>query len=302
MITKRKVLILGAGASIPIGFPSGLQLVEEICNGLLRGDICNFFEQSLGFSDHDITMFRSALADSRVPSVDQFLELQPQFLGIGKAAISAALIPKEQPHALFPKGGKIKQSWYDYLLNAVRCNKRQDFDQNRLAIITYNYDRSVEYFLIRSIANSYGLTLEQARECLSCIPIVHLHGLLGELALTPGEAGRPYVNTLSADAIRKSAAQIRVVHEEITETYEKAMCHLQQAEEVCFLGFGYNPTNVQRLRLDAWPNAKVFGTTYHITDAERTKVHEQCLNGRGIVFGKEDEEVLPFLRRWALLP
>jgi hypothetical protein len=36
MIKRPTVLILGAGASVPFGFPSGRQVLDDVCRGLSK--------------------------------------------------------------------------------------------------------------------------------------------------------------------------------------------------------------------------------------------------------------------------
>ena len=50
-------------------------------------------------------------------SVDAFLEHRTEFEKIGKAAIIAALIPKEQPGNLFARSNH--EHWYQYLFRQM---------------------------------------------------------------------------------------------------------------------------------------------------------------------------------------
>jgi len=286
---------LGAGASIPFKFPSGWELVREICRKLEGGQaIRQVLEGPLQIPNAQLNAFRSALAASRQPSVDQFLEFRAEFLDVGKAAISAALIPYEQIAHLRPE----QRSWYDYLWDALRC-PRDQFCENRLSIITYNYDRSLEQYLRSAIQNSYGISDDETTKLLLNIPIVHLHGSLGELS----PAGRPYTSDLNGDTVRRAAGSIRVIHEEIVEPYQQAMPLIQQAEMICFLGFGYNPVNVERLGVANWKtDAGLFGTAYGYSDAERSMIHNERLKGRSFNFGTEVQDVLQFIRFRGLLP
>src|SRR4051812_22223583 len=118
MITKRIVLILGAGASIPFGFPSGLDLKKSIVERLdpndgrytLRTQI-----QDAGFPPEDIEGFRSALRFSGKRSVDAFLEHRPDYLEVGKAAIAGVLLPREDRSVLFDT----KPNWYEHFFNKL---------------------------------------------------------------------------------------------------------------------------------------------------------------------------------------
>jgi hypothetical protein len=178
---------------MPFGFPSGWELVQEVCRGLRGGGkIRRVLESEAGLGSKQLNDFKFALEYSRQPSVDRFLEFRPEFLEVGKAAIAAALIPHENDPDLVPR----ERSWYDYLFDALMC-QRERFSENKLAILTYNYDRSIEWFLIQSLTQSYGIPAGEAvRLLFSTIPIIHLHGSLGDLS------ERRYEPTLSPEAVR----------------------------------------------------------------------------------------------------
>ncbi len=56
-----------------------------------------------------------------------------------------------------------------------------------------------------------------------------------------------------------------------------ARAMLRDAETVCFLGFAHDSTNVDRLHLNEHLSgeAKLFGTTFQLPDAERERVLER---------------------------
>ena len=103
MIETPTVLILGAGASKPYGFPAGRELLDEICASLkgnfLRRqwgrDFVELFHPPLNKDLDLITEFRERLYQSSKGSVDAFLEANPDFVEVGKLAIAATLVPRE---------------------------------------------------------------------------------------------------------------------------------------------------------------------------------------------------------------
>ncbi len=132
MIQTQTVLILGAGASGPYGFPSGYELLIRvldlgIANQLIRA----------GFEAGEVKQFQYSLGHSGTLSVDAFLEHRPEFLRIGKFAIALLLIPFEDEARLFTKYSS--PGWYDYLFGQLSTDF-DSFGANRLSIITFNYD------------------------------------------------------------------------------------------------------------------------------------------------------------------
>src|SRR5207247_9593754 len=125
---------------------------------------------------------------------------------------------------------------------------------NRLRVITYNYDRSFERYFASVLEHTYPDLAKagpEAAEALrvKAISIVHLHGTLGQAAdqvLTVTD--RTTLNTL--DFHGQVAAGIRIIHDvHPTKEYATAQEWLREAQVICFLGFGYHPTNIKRLDL-----------------------------------------------------
>jgi hypothetical protein len=151
VITKPTVLVLGAGASKPFGFPAGRELLEIIVKAILSPPFGSFEIRAgvggrllgCGFREQDLKDFAIRLQSSQRNSVDAFLEHQPEFVEMGKAAIVSALVPYEQVNQPLMIG-----DWYRYLFNEMNTSF-EDFDKNKLSVITYNYDRSLEYFFLQ---------------------------------------------------------------------------------------------------------------------------------------------------------
>ena len=291
MITKNTVLILGAGASRPYGFPSG----DELARKLLRPTRKTLrLLREIGLSMGDFRSFRDAFTKFDQGSVDAFLEHRhAEFGEIGKLLIAASLIECEEPLELSSSTGEREGKWYrtlfcDYLLRQDSDRSIEAFKQNNLTVLTYNYDRSLEQWLVNQFTSLWRLQEDDALDLLAHLPIIHLHGQLGELC--PDEPDnplpeslklRPYNTSLSTDSLKTGAAGIRIIHEEPKgDEFRRAGEALREAEAVVFFGFGYHPTNVQRLRLrDHCVNrlnvregqsrsAQLHGTTYGLTESE----------------------------------
>ena len=85
MITKKTVLILGAGASVPYGFPTGKELVRKICASIDTypsvGPPMGVTSNQLREIDVDPEYYRhfqTALDEAQM-SVDAFLENRKQY-------------------------------------------------------------------------------------------------------------------------------------------------------------------------------------------------------------------------------
>lgn len=114
MITTPTVLVLGAGASCPYGFPTAKELKNRICEVFSNPDVISRLAKGLDRSSDQFVEFREAFWKSSTSSVDAFLEGRPEFLDVGKLAIAYCLIPFEnEPDLYSPPPGD--GDWYLYL-------------------------------------------------------------------------------------------------------------------------------------------------------------------------------------------
>ena len=290
MIKKQTLLILGTGASIPYGFPDGRTTMLDICEAI-KGEKYDQLIERLGHRVDRSRDFAQEMIKSGLASVDSFLESRPEYIDVGKIAIAHFLIPYEMPGVLWPRkrvrnadGTRSweKPRWYEYLFQKLKAeaDTPEAFSENRLSIITFNYDRSLEHFLFTSIRNTFGLDDTVTAQVFSTIPIVHVHGMLGPFAPVV-EGGRPYTNQLSLEALALAAKHLRVIHEAIddAEWFQQARELISTQQKMCFLGFGYHPTNVRRLEIDTDIHKTIYGSVFGLTFSEIIQKNE-LLGGR----------------------
>jgi hypothetical protein len=272
MIVRPTVLVLGAGASKPYDFPTGPQLLQTILNGLSE----HGSGLAATLTDHGhhwpaLRQFRKALDLSRQPSVDAFLENRREYLGIGRDAMAASLIPLERAETLFSR--KIKGDWYSYLWERIGAEPERFAENNRLSVLTFNYDRSFEKFFFTAWKNSYGASDVECARCLDALGIIHLHGQLGELFQWRGR-GRGYSPEMSREEIRLCSGSIKIVSDEaLGEEFTEALRLIRDAKLICFLGFGYHEQNVRRLGMTGLAlRQNVYGTALGLEEGERNGV------------------------------
>lgn len=269
MITKPTVLILGAGASIPFGFPSGYDLMRRLCrvSPYADSDSIRVHLASAGYDARALFDFRQALQRSGRRSVDAFLEHRPDFLGIGKAAIACALLPFENESALFDLD-KHRPHWYEYLFDRMDMPVTR-FEKNKISIITFNYDRTLEHYLVTALANSYKGSAEECAAAVQKIPIIHVYGSLGDLPLL-GQTVVPFGAAPTPETLARCSVSLRLMHEGAKDPnpFHEAYVPLMAAEVVCFLGFGYDQMNLTRLRVREIRAKTVIGSAYGLTAKE----------------------------------
>jgi hypothetical protein len=255
VLTTKTVFVLGAGASHPFDYPVGATLFEEVVSNLShasnREELCKLAGHQ--FDVEHVASFQQALFRSGLRSVDAFLEHRAEFLEIGKAIMARLLITHEQPDHLWQADNA--KNWMPYLFGRLMTTSFEKFEDNRVSFITFNYDRSLEYFLFQSLKNTFGKQDNECAALLSKIPIIHLHGRLGFLPWEgkEHEVTREYKLDINPRALEICKRGIKVIHEDISDErdqdFENAKALLREAEVVFFLGFGFAPLNAERLNL-----------------------------------------------------
>ena len=221
--------------------------------------------------------FREALRTSGKKSVDAFLEHREEFRKIGKLAIAQELLDSEdkaKPRLYEPA---TNGNWYEYFFNKLNT-EFEGFSQNAVSVLTFNYDRSLEYYLLTTLQSSYGKTSAECTEKLLSIPIIHLYGQLGSLreeaqcenSVLFGGVPTADENTQRL-ALEIAASGIRIIHDDILGSqFQRAYALLREADLICFLGFGYDETNLRRIsKYDPADNKQsVIGSAKGMTDGE----------------------------------
>lgn len=226
-----------------MGYPLGTGLRREILENLQKYED---LIAPLGISRGDIQRFINEFSKSQMASIDAFLARRADFSAIGKIAIAISLLSKEHPSALI--NNHHEDNWYFYLFNKIAAVAWESLDLSDLSIITFNYDRSLEQYLISAIYSSYGRTPDEAIEKLSAMKIIHIYGCIGEN--NPGKIDYfPYEDTISSKKILRATRDLRVIPEGRNEDQSllAAKSILLEADAIGFMGFSYDPINLQRL-------------------------------------------------------
>src|SRR6266496_3026673 len=256
MIQRPTVLILGAGASHPYGYPLGWDLAR--CEA----------------REGDVNEFRTRLQGSGLTSLDAFLEgNEDELVRIGKLIIAAELLSSVDQAKL--TNLDVAGHWYRYLWNHLRQGAtRETFTGNRLSVITFNYDVSLERFFTNAIFHTFGLRWKDAAELFGrTVKVVHVHGDIGGADAYENRP-RPQPGVL----VRQAAERIKVVHDEVGSSaeFDAARELISTAEIACFLGFGYHPANIKRLQINQRlrDGAALYGSTFKMGAAEVARAQQ----------------------------
>ena len=198
MISKKTVLVLGAGASVDYEFPSGEELIKKIiefCHGkIYREEVFNqtilalilhkhFQKNGIEKTAHEcyeiVENFRLQLIKARPSSIDDFIAYNNTmgFDIVGKACIVLVISRHESSSS-----SKLFEGWYCYLWRKIYDGDIEGMKSNlkNLTIITFNYDRSLEYFLYESMQNLFSMTNQETKILFNeNVAIHHIYGQLG---------------------------------------------------------------------------------------------------------------------------
>lgn len=281
MISIRTTLILGAGASCHLDFPTGATLIDKVRDqgqSDLR-TLENRSEESNWLNEVELDYYNSLKAllpriqGPRPPSIDWLLSKHPDCHLAGKNLIAKVILTCE---AEFKDSIAHRGGWYHLLLNALVStitNPKQLHD-NQIRVVTFNYDRSLEFYLVdglrRLFADADQLICRFLEENLR---IAHVYGNVGNLPW-------PWVkeNKIDYGTSIKTLADhsgIRVIGEERTsrEELKKAHDNIGWAERLIFLGFGFLPQNLDQLDFRNLANGKrVYATGKDLSEPKRQNV------------------------------
>ncbi len=239
MLKRKTCLLLGAGASKHLGFPLGAELRTKIVFELLgqKNKPKDELPEDFRRGEEDLNAFYDRLSFGNWTSPDAFLERHTEFMKTGKFLICQQLARCENYWGMTQKGG-----WYDLLVSAIHVDRPEDLENNELSIVTFNYDRSIDFRLHKYVENQFEVPSADAWHILrKAIPIVHVHGTLGEY---------PKWDYGDTSSIWERGQDIKIISEVEGNTpeFQQATQLLNEAERVVVLGFGFAEANVNRLK------------------------------------------------------
>jgi hypothetical protein len=292
MIIENTVFILGAGASKPYGFPTGYELNWEIIEKFSAKMINiaeDFNRYSVDNMKKDIDFFINYLKDTPQTSIDLFLKRNPRFSILGKKAIILTLLDSEKESFVHFTKKDVSENWYSSIFQHMiegldEPDSYKQFGDNKITFITFNYDRSLEYYLQFSLSKNFSEALQYGNkglinEVMSKINIYHVYGELGpspwqsETGISPSSLSR--ISSLEYGNIKMESKYLDYLTEYIKTILERKPIQkgepifeaLKNAKKIFFLGFGFGEENMEILK-DAITNipqyVQIYGTVMNM--------------------------------------
>src|SRR5262249_23805142 len=157
------------------------------------------------------------------------------------------LVQYENSQRLWKNGD---DNWMRYLFD--KLSKKEvapsldDFGRLAVSFVTFNYDRSLEHFLCKSLQSRYA---KPEAECAPIVDrmVIHVHGRLGYLPWQTGTGQRQYEAVLTRDVLEMCVESIKIMDEDLPvgpdSDFERVHVIMQKADAVYYLGFGYGDKN-----------------------------------------------------------
>lgn len=246
---KKTTLILGAGASTSYGFPTGFELTQKILKLEENKELLNYFSgQSSGLVNQFFQFFRKSTATS----IDSFVAKNPKYMEVARTAIAMVLMEMEDREVFF--NHTINDHWYRYLVNKLCPDSWDAFDPSRLRIVTFNYDVSLEFFLVTAVSHMYGKGAADVTEKLTKLEIVHVYGRLDRPLDTYGQI-KTDIRTDDSNVevtmhdVRNASRGIQLMVEgrKDDDHLKKIQNIIHSSDQIGVLGFGFDFVNVDRI-------------------------------------------------------
>lgn len=185
-------------------------------------------------------------------TIDEWLEVNPAHSSKVKAIIAYLISAFESNDATKPARDWISYLWRNCLFPG--CRNPNDMQKNNIVFITFNYDRSLEHYLYKVIRNSFTSAKEdEIREAARGLNIIHVYGKIGFLPWEDTKQNHSFIceyeKAASPKESNKISQMINIISDEkySDSTLDSCREHIQSAEKICFLGFGYHDDNMKKL-------------------------------------------------------
>lgn len=158
------------------------------------------------------------------------------------------------------------------------------FWNNQIAFITFNYDKSLEYFLYNSFYNFFydnRIDIQKRLKDFTPFEIIHVYGSISDSSLSDWyNHSVDYFKDRPMSVysyLRQYSENIRIIGERSAEVKDKLSGLYRKYKRIFFLGFGYAQENLEALGIlnnevvDTW---EIFGTAMGMTSKEIADVKE----------------------------
>ncbi len=302
MLNSKTVFVLGAGASFEVGFPLGSKLRETISHKL------NFKRDSIGRLTKSGEMNIAERLKQKFPSkYDEYINVCSQISnGIllsdsiddfidkhrhddrvaicGKLAIAFSIIEAENQSKIFvdPSNSyntiqfqSLGDNWYtkfySLLTKGIPKSDLGNVFEN-LTIINFNYDRSLEHFLVHAISKDYIIEKNEATDLVNNLIVFRPYGSISH-NVKFGNNRLPDLDNIITN--------LRTYTEKVEEGIELNQVRnaIKECNSIVFLGMAYHINNMTLLKCECDMRRKtIYATRKGISDHDIPVVKHRILS------------------------
>lgn len=300
-------IVLGAGASVPLGYPSGAALRSQILDNDFPRNLIHHIARTSHWSSLEeiterIAAFRRVFLESGRTSIDRFLQLRRTYAQTGKIAITRHIMEAE--HKAFV-AGTLFGDWLLWLVDQLVARSRNPSDWP-VRFVTFNYDNSVELAISSAIAVAQGNRISDLERRELALPqIVHVHGRVPwprvarntvQDLRSVGVAYEHVANGYDSIRVLGEERDIEDAEEDHAGSIATARDWLTSSDNVLILGFAFDPENCKAIGLDAVQDSKAMWSATRIgMTTEEVAIAKSCI-GRPVHFYADDTDCLAVMR------
>lgn len=308
MLNSKTVFILGAGASYEVGFPLGSELKLIISKKLAfnnnkgaTNDVIITYLLNKKYANLSGPYLDACQKISRgiIPSdsIDDFIHKHchdEKVAVCGKLGIACSIIESERNSEIYvnPKNAyntidlrSLSNNWYikfySLIAKGIPKDKLQDVFEN-IAIISFNYDRSLEHFLIHALSTDYMIEKAEATNLVNKLIIYRPYGSINK-SIPFGSNDLPDLDTLTG--------KLKTYTEQIEDSEEliRARQLIFDASNLVFLGNAYHPNNMKLLQVSCVKlNKIIYATRCSVSDHDIPIIRSRIMN---MLYSHEDGAV-----------
>ena len=248
MFRTRTTIVVGAGASVEVGLPTGEGLTTKIAESLNFHSGIPPSRLSAG-SDTILRAIKKSAADMQnreevlerlfqaaklihgamplAPSIDNFINSHRDNKEVeicGKLAIVQAILEAERQSDLFleldPPQTSLDVSslggtWFNAFVQLLteNCTFEEIPERlNNITFIVFNYDRCIEHYLYFALQAFYGISGRDAAGAMSRMKVLHPYGSIGGLKWQNGLEVVDYGAPVNAGKLLSLSEKNKNVH------------------------------------------------------------------------------------------
>lgn len=329
MFRAKTVFVLGAGASAEVGLPVGDKLLENICNllefhfdfgALKKGD--HLFLEALKVSletkmdsqksaeelNSYLRAGRQISASSvQAISIDNIVDaLEDDAIEMmAKIGIVRAIHLAEKSSKFFEAKKdnntgidlrKFGETWYSHLTKIICENRKStEIEQvfENLSFVSFNYDRCLEHYLPKSIANYYGVAEATVQETVQSLRVHRPYGIAGKLPWQTLPAAASNFGGGDAAELSHAASEIRTFTQGMGDAQKQKAMHsdLMDADRIVFLGSAFHRQNLELLKIPGNQDVEVLATSSGVSDSDQRIVKNELAYIFGIPSKRVDAQI-----------